>query len=231
MFLSLSAVIGKTEREVCDCLANYAQKERGIFQKDNGTNKEREICAIEEHNGNTAIVYPDDFLEWDDCSAHLSKELQATVFSCHIHDGSLWMYILYYAGEIVDQFNPIPDYWEDISAKEMKAWAGNAATVVKYVPGLSIADIDEYLVQWDLDGEDSGKAYLDDEYEKPDWQLFDFLRKIGIPVLLSDDDGKPVGNTYTFRIPEKSTGTNELELRSTAILHDNNAKKPWWKIW
>jgi len=59
-------------------------------------------------------------LEWDESSAFLSRELQAPVFSFHIHDGDLWMYILHVNGLAVDQFNPVPDYWDDqISSEEI----------------------------------------------------------------------------------------------------------------
>jgi hypothetical protein len=76
----------------------------------------------DEENGNVSVFYPNGFVEWDESSAYISKELKTTVFSFHIHDGDFWMYILYNNGQIIDQFNPIPDYWdENISDEEMES--------------------------------------------------------------------------------------------------------------
>ncbi len=110
MFLSMSGVIGKTKNEVKLSLAKYAGSVGGTFLKENLSIRDSNCCVIEEANGNTTILYPDDFLEWDNSSKFISKDLNAPVFSFHIHDGDLWMYILFVDGINVDQFNPIPDY-------------------------------------------------------------------------------------------------------------------------
>ena len=133
MFLSLSGVIGKTQSEVVASLTNYVKNVDGGLEKDNDlvTNDDN-CCVIEEANGNTTIFNPYGYLEWDKSSEFISRELKTPVFSCHIHDGDLWMYVLYHNGEIVDQFNPIPDYWDDnISIEETKSWSGNASEIVK----------------------------------------------------------------------------------------------------
>jgi hypothetical protein len=157
-FLALSSVIGKTKDEVIASLANYAKSVGGGLEREGIVGSDIinywNSCIIEEANGNTSILYPDSFTEWDDSSKFISKELNATVFSFHIHDGDLWMYILFHNGLIVDQFNPIPDYWDDnLSQEEIDSWKGNAQTIVKFIPSIKSSDIDRYLVRWDLDDE------------------------------------------------------------------------------
>ena len=198
-FLALSGVIGKTEAEVLTSLKNYASSVEGGIIPDNTMDPENDNCCIlEEANGNTTIFYPYGYLEWDASSEFISKELNAPVFSFHIHDGDLWMYILYYNGQVVDQFNPIPDYWdEDISEDEIESWNGNASAIAKYIPYINTKDIENYLVSWDLDEEESSKAYPTDEYGKEEWQLVDFMSKLKLPYPI-DNDGKPKGRTYKY---------------------------------
>ena len=198
-FLALSGVIGKTEAEVLTSLKNYASSVEGGIIPDNTMDPENDNCCIlEEANGNTTIFYPYGYLEWDASSEFISKELNAPVFSFHIHDGDLWMYILYYNGQVVDQFNPIPDYWdEDLSKDEIESWNGNASSIAKYIPYINTKDIENYLVSWDPDEEESSKAYPTDEYGKEEWQLVDFMSKLKLPYPI-DDDGKPKGHTYRY---------------------------------
>ena len=42
------------------------------------------------------------------------------------------------------------------------------------------ASIERYLVRWSADTMDE-KAYQDDEYGYEDWQMVDFMRKLGYP--------------------------------------------------
>lgn len=133
----------------------------------------KNFCVIESKNDNTTIFYPAYFFDWYACSQFISKDLGTTVFSCHIHEGDLWMYTMYVNGEIKDRFCPIPDYWdENISQDEIESWSGNAEIVAKHVPGLKIKNIEKYLVKWDLD-KDEQKAYPYDEFANCDWQLVD----------------------------------------------------------
>lgn len=257
MFMSLSAVIGKTEAEICDCLATYAMNNSGVFHQEEFKKDVLDACAISVTNGNAVIGWPNDFYDWDGCSEFISAQLKATVFSCHIHDGDLWMYVMYNNGKVVDQFNPIPDYWDDsLSAHELEEWAGNAATIASYVPGISTGDIDKYLVRWNLD-ELSEPAYEGDGTVQEDWQLFDFLRKLGVIVVLNED-GIVAGSTYRFRVKEKRVAevppqpsanpapTPIAPVVQAAPVEPGRptpvaaapqerpvapSEKPWWKIW
>jgi hypothetical protein len=229
MFLSISGVIGKGESEVAKSLANYAKSKGGGLEKDMLSMENDNCCVIAESNGNTTIFNPNAYLEWDNSSEFISRDLFAPVFSFHIHDGDLWMYILYVNGEAVDQFNPIPDYWDDdISEDEILNWSGNPTIIEQYAPFINLADIDRYLVRWDLDAEHPPKAYPDDKYSQEDWQLLDFMNKLKLPYPL-DDNGLPLSQTYKL-------WTKELPLKSTVpqvtdITNKGKSDKPWWKIW
>ena len=206
MFLSLSGIIGKTQSDVERSLTNYTKFAGGGFQKESLKNEHNNFCVIKETNGNTTIFYPSGYLEWDKSSEFISKELNAPVFSFHIHDGDLWMYVFYVNGKIVDQFNPIPDYWdENINQEEIDSWKGNAETVEEYVPKLKSESIRKYLLRWDLDKEGQ-KAYDGDQFMNEDWQIIDFMNKISLPYPL-DDNGNPLGTVYRL-------WTKELKLDS-----------------
>ena len=232
MFLSITSVIGRTKDQVTKSLTNYANSVGGGLEKETLSIDSDNCCVIEEANGNTSILNPYDYLEWDKSSEFISKDLNAPVFSFHIHDGDLWMYIFFVNGEVVDQFNPVPDYWdENTTEEEIQSWKGNAAKITRYIGTIKQADIVNYLVRWDWDEDDSKKAYPDDESKQEDWQLLDFMKKLGLPYPL-DDDGKPKGETFKL-------WTNELPLQDQALPNVTPAststnkisKKAWWKFW
>lgn len=228
-FLSLTSAVGKSQTEVADSLRNYARSVGGGLEKKTLSIEQDNCCVLEEANGHTTIVYPSAYLAWDETAAALSRDLQAPVFSFHIHDGDFWMYLLFVNGETVDQFNPIPDYWdEDISKEETDRWKGNAATVCKHLRSVMPAAIKQYLVRWDPDAEESEKAYPDDEFAQEDWQLLDFLRKAGLPYPLNDD-GSPKGQTYALWT--KDLPLAPLRQTVSPTVHENVFKKPWWKLW
>ena len=230
MFLALAGIIGKSQNEVIASLTNYANSVGGGVQEDNTIDSDNDNCCIvQEANGNTTIFFPNYFLEWDAASEFISRELNATVFSLHIHDGDLWMYVLYNNGKVVDQFNPIPDYWdENISDEEIESWKGNASIVTNYVSYVKTEEIENYLIRWDLDDDedDDEKAYQTDEFTNEDWQLLDFMAKLKLPYPF-DDNGKSKGQTYKF-------WTKKLTLKQEKTYPPNKAEpkdKPWWKFW
>lgn len=229
MFLSLSGVVGKTKNEVESSLAKYTASVGGIFQKENLTRRDLDCCVIGEAGGNTTIVYPSNYFEWDNSSAFISKDLNAPVFSLHIHDGDLWMYILFVNGTIADQFNPIPNYWDDsLSEEEIASWQGNAANVSKHLQNIDAADIENYLVRWNLDAEESPKAYPNDNFLQEDWQLLDFMKKLNLPYPL-DVDGEP--KTETYKLWVKDAYGVPLTNTTAPAAQTVEIKKPWWKFW
>lgn len=227
-FLAISGVIGKTKAEVIDSLTKYAIANGGGLEQADNIKSEQNRCVVDEANGNISVLYPQGYVEWDSSSEFISRDLNATVFSFHVHDGDLWMYVLYHGGEIVDQFNPIPDYWDDsLSEEELSSWNGNADVVAKYHSDIQAGNIEKYLVRWSIDGEnETAKAYQTDQYGKEDWQLIDFMSKLKIPAPI-DDNWNPKGQTYQF-------WTTQLMLESEPAQMNNKqipTSKPWWKFW
>lgn len=234
-FASLSGVIGKSYEEVLSSLKNYTASAGGGLQPaDHPKSYDDNCCILKESYGNTTIHYPYNYTEWDNSSEFISRELNTTVFSFHIHDGDFWMYVMYCNGEVVDQFNPVPDYWEEnISDEEIESWKGDAETIARYVSYINAGDIRNYLIRWNLDDEENAKAYPDDECSKEDWQLLDFMKKLKLPYPI-DDNGSPDGQVFTLwtnqlRLsPPKPTNQNVNESSSNT---EHKKNKPWWKFW
>jgi hypothetical protein len=197
LFLALSGIIGQTQESTIAALKKYAAKDGGELEPAEYDADNNELCVIAEENGNTTVFFLDGYFGMDQASKFLSEELSAPVFALHIHDGDFWIYTLYHDGRIVDQFNPIPDYWDDdISEEELADWQGDAATIVKYVPAVQIKDINRYLVRWDLEVLRPPKAYHTDEFAQEDWQLLDFMRRLGLPYPVAND----LPNGQVFRL-------------------------------
>lgn len=201
LFLDLSGVIGTSKEAVLSALKAYAEERGGSLAPATGTMAEGEALVLAGTSGRWSILYPGDFTEAEAASEYLSERLEGPVFHFHIHDGDLWMFQLFQQGRKVDQFNTIPDYWGEVSDFERESWKGKAG-VVAALTGRSPDEISPYLQPWDLDDDDPGKAHPEDRYTAQDcWQLCDFLQRIGLPFP-ADDEGRPRGECYTFRIGE-----------------------------
>ena len=200
-FLAMSGVSKASRRDVLHCLEEFALSRGGKLAPAPGGKPFDHLILSGEDFGPITIMYPGEFYDWDDASAFLSKSLGVPVVSVHIHDGDLWMYILYRDGEAIDQFNPIPDYWsEDLSHEERSSWAGNADVVCDNWEGIERAAIEKYLVTWDLDNDEPRMAYEDDEFPIGDcWQVVDFMRKLGLTYPVDETVGA-VGETYKFEV-------------------------------
>lgn len=224
----MTSVVGKTSAEVQKSLSDFAHAECGGLEAATLTIDNDNCCVITEEHGNTTIFNPYAYLEWDKSAKFISADLGAAVFSFHIHDGDLWMYTLYVNGDPVDQFNPIPDYWdENMTPAEVSEWRGDPLLISATMGSVTPGEIEKYLVRWDLDAEERIKAYPDDEFAQEDWQLADFMKKLKLPYPL-DAQGGPAGPTYKF-------WTQDLPLKETSsaapVSHPPKPKKPWWKFW
>jgi hypothetical protein len=202
LFLSMSGVMGGDEDSVVDALRSYAEDNRGLLEEKELTAEEEGCLVVSAGTGGVTVLYPSDFFDWDSAAQYLSTRLGRPVFSFHIHDGDLWMYLLYQNGKVVDQFNPLPDYWEELENDERQAWKGNATAVAQRIPGLAPQQITRYLVQWGdemLEAPERKKAYPTDRfYYGDDWQLVDFMGKLGLAYPI-DDRGAAHGVTYRFK--------------------------------
>jgi hypothetical protein len=201
IFLSLSGVIHKDLQQVEASVTAFIKTVGGGLEPGDIEYDHPNLALIGQHGNNTTVVYPEGFVEWDDASAFLSKELDTSVFSLHIHDEDLWMFQLFHKGELITRFNPIPDYWQDdLSPEEKQSWQGNPELVSQYVPGVSTEKIAKYFMSWDWDEDDEGdeKAYPEDMYEYGDcWQLIDFMEKLGLEYPI-DEEGNIHGQKYKF---------------------------------
>jgi hypothetical protein len=201
LFLAASGVVGADSVAVEQSVAAFANANGGTFEPRAGTADDPKIAVITQGGPNTTILCSHEFMHWDALSQHLSKELQVPVFSFHIHDGDLWMFLLFDKGEKVTQFNPIPEYWGELEPQEKASWAGDAQAVCQHIASLSPETIKNYFVEWTEQLTESGqKAYPDDEFAYGcDWQLTDFMRRVGLKYPVGDD-GKPAGNTFRLRV-------------------------------
>lgn len=188
LFLSLASVIGRGQTPVITALQDFAMQAGAVCRPATHAEASGELCVLQEADGNTTLFFSDEYSTAENAAEFLSRRLAAPVFALHIHDGDFWMYVLYYKGEVVDQFNPIPDYWEeDLSAQEAANWQGNAATIARYVPAVQAPDIENYLVRWEPDAAEPPKAYPTDEYGQEAWQLLDFMKRLQLPFPITED--------------------------------------------
>lgn len=209
LFISMSGVVGGNEDSVVHALRAFAEDNYGSLEEAELTTDDDGCLVVSEGVGGVTVLYPGDFFDWDSASLDLSKRLCKPVFSFHIHDGDLWMFLLFENGKVVDQFNPVPDYWGELDDTERRSWKGNATEVTRRVPGLLPAQISNYLEQWDQEAFEAAerkKAYPTDKfYYGDDWQLIDFMGKLGLDYPI-DDRGEPHGVTYRFNCKSGETG-------------------------
>lgn len=236
LFLSASGVLSPDGKAVRDAVAAYVASTGGTVGLRVGTTDDCCIGVMQSTESTTTVLYPDGFTDWDDLSKFLSLELKAPVFSFHIHDGDLWMFVAFDEGKEVAWFNPIPDYWEAIDDADRNHWAGNAESVASLVPGLAAASIERYFVPWSEDVlTHEQKSYDDDEFAiGVDWQLTDFMRRLGFGYPL-DDSGTPTGETFYMKIrrPRLASGAAITPTPSpnTPSPQRQSSAKPWWKFW
>lgn len=211
-FLMMSGVAQASISQVEDALGNYAEQHSGMLASVEGESiDEGELLLMaESQQGNVTVLYPDHFTGWDDASGYLSVALGKPVFSLHVHDGDLWTYTLFVNGEAVDNFNPLPNYWEELEETAVESWPGDAAIVSRYWPEVSEEQIANYLVNWETlgDEEDGAKAYPDDEHGAgEDWQIVDFMAKLGL-IYPDEDDRTQAASRYRFKVKDDDLPSN-----------------------
>lgn len=177
LYLAMSSVVGANTAEVESTVRDYVATRHGSLERAAAGLPEEQEARLLESEGGVTFVYPNYFTEWDEVSAKLSVDLKKPVFSFHIHDGDLWMFVLFVNGEEAVKFNPIPFYWEELEPDERAKWLPSPADVARYVPGVQAERLAPYLVEWPEDGL-PGKAHPNDEFEFIDWQVVDFMRQL-----------------------------------------------------
>ena len=203
LFLSMAGVIGQSEEAILETLRGFATAHGGELIPDQRSPEDGDILVSVGSNGRNSILFPYEFMAWDDACIEVSRKLKCPVFSFHIHDGDFWMFHLYADGEVITGFNPIPDYWGDLDDNERQMVRGDAVKVAQLVPGLAPSSIERYFTTWDLEEDPPRKAYADDEFHYgEDWQLVDFLKRLGFQYPL-DSVGHPLGQTFRLSVNQK----------------------------
>lgn len=235
LFLSASGVVSPNGDEVREAISAYVASAGGTFELREGTPNDRNIGVLQSSGSTTTVLYPDGFSDWDDLSRHLSVELNTPVFSFHIHDGDLWMFVAFDKGTEVAWFNPIPDYWESVDDAERSRWSGDAESVTSLIPELEADAVERYFTSWTEKLVSSEqKAYADDEFPiGVDWQLTDFMRRLGF-IYPVNDTGAPTGETFYLKIrrrPPPSATVSNSAIEPNDPSPAPRTGKPWWKFW
>jgi hypothetical protein len=113
LFLAMSGIVGASKEDVESALRSFVQDRKGSLRQESRSAGAENTLILFGDGLRCSVVYPWQFLEWDEASRHLSAELAVPVFSFHIHDEDLWMFLLFDKGRLVTQFNPLPEYWDD----------------------------------------------------------------------------------------------------------------------
>ncbi|MBC8108977.1 MAG: hypothetical protein H7Z14_20495 [Anaerolineae bacterium] len=214
LFLSVIAVHHAPRKEFLAALNDYATKNRIQFDTEVPIAEEDMLRVLVTDDQRVAATLPGGFAEHDDLACFLSQRLATASFAFHIHDGDLWMYTLYDNGDEVDHFNPIPAYWGELTPEQKRDWSGDPTKVAAHWEGVDASSVAPYLVEWDLESLGKSKAFHDDEFAiGHDWQLVDFMRRLGLKYPDTNTRGVEV---FRFGPPRPA------EIRAT---------KPWWKLW
>lgn len=203
LFLAMSGVVGVDANRATSCLEQYAKACKGSMKLRQTNVGGRKDLVISEAEGNCVVIYPSGFANWDDASWYLSDQLRCPVFSLHVHDGDLWMLLLFKNGTLITRFNPVPDYWgEELSGEDRLKWAGNPESIAACVAGSSPDEFRPYLISWDEKAVESGslgKAHADDQFAAGDcWQVVDFMRRARLPYP-GGADGRAIGKVFSFQ--------------------------------
>ncbi len=211
LFLDMSGIANVKAEEVVRSIKEFTEQYGGRFEPAPAdSNIHNTVTIAEAQYDKVTVVHCGDYQQWPELSAYLSRSLNAPVFYFHIHDDSIWIYILYISGEWVDTFNPVPDYWnDDISEEDRRECAGSVAIIRQYWPDVIEAEIQNYLQPWYEDAENDDDdyngewaAYEDDDHPIGDaWQLVDFMRKLGLVCPVNEDLQVTAGTIYRFQIP------------------------------
>lgn len=142
-------------------------------------------CQYIENANGVSILFNAGCIGYASIAKAVSGEYGKAVLLLYIYDGDYWGYWLYDKGELIDQFNPMPDYFGEVSEDVIQKSKGNAEIIAKYFQ-VEKASIEKYLVHWSEETM-GGKACEDDEFGYEDWQMADFMRKLGYPYQFDEE--------------------------------------------
>lgn len=190
LFLQTAIIPDCSETEVRNAVAAVAEQYSQELEAPHTDELKYDIidlipkeCKYQSAQNGISILFNEDCIGYDSLAGALSEELDKAVLLLYIYDGDYWGYFLYDKGLEIDQFVPIPDYFEKATEKELQQKKGNTGIIAKYFH-VDKASIEKYIVFWtnSMRRSYSEKAYADDEFGQcEDWQMADFMRKLGYP--------------------------------------------------
>ena len=137
-------------------------------------------CRFVSNDKGVQVLFNDWCSGYEEMAEVLSKEIGRDVLLLYIYDGDFWGYFFCENGVMLDQFMPIPDYFDE--KNPVPDASGNAALIAErfHVPE---GDVAPYLTSWALDDLDGAEtAFKEDEFPFGDcWQMVDFAAKLGWP--------------------------------------------------
>lgn len=179
LFLETAVILDSTEDEVRAALSELESR-----NGQNGMQLKAADCEVIEQNGGVSVRFNEYCAGYTPLAQALSARLNRLVLFLYIYDDDFWGYFCCENGELLDEFTPMPDYFEGITEAERQRMSGSSALLSKRfrVPE---ADIAGYLIPWDAGiWEEGRKAYETDTYNAGDcWQITDFMDKLGYPYL------------------------------------------------
>ncbi len=189
LFLQVAIMPGCKKAEARTAVEEVAKKYSCSFDElESGDFTEEDLiiselipdeCQYAETAAGVSILFNDDCIGYDALAKAVSEAAGKVCLLLYIYDGDYWGYELYDKGEILDRFNPMPDYFEEVSEEKIEQLKGDARIIAGQFH-VEQASIERYLVRWSADVMDE-KAYQDDEFGYEDWQMADFMRKLGYP--------------------------------------------------
>ncbi len=181
LFMEAAVIPDSTEEEVRAALSALESR-----NGQNGMQLETAACQIAGQNGGVSVLFNEYCAGYAPLAQALSAQLKGLALFLFIYDDDFWGYYCCENGELLDEFNPMPDYFEEVSEAERQRVSGSSALLAErfHVPE---ADLAGYLVPWDagvLLGPERRKAYETDTYGIGDcWQMADFMDKLGYPYM------------------------------------------------
>lgn len=111
MFLSVLIVQDANQQDV----KNSLEKTGKLYPNWNLLPEE---CQYRAYSGGVQVLLNEMCAGYEDIPREVSKDLICPAMLCYLYDGDFWGYFLYDKGDEVDNFNPMPDYFEEVSEEE-----------------------------------------------------------------------------------------------------------------
>lgn len=141
-------------------------------------------CQLEEQSKGTVIIFnDDDCFEQQEFCITFSKEHGMVAMHLYIYDGDFGAIIFTKTEKRLIAFPLFRITLKILTNKNGNVRNGNSNILAKEY-SICSKDIERYLVTWDEDDNGEDKAYPDDEYGHIDWQMVDFMKKLGYHYFL-----------------------------------------------